>query len=266
MNRNKTLYTFVADSSGSARLDIWLACRIPGLSRRKAVQAIEDGKVFINGLSCSKSQIIVSGDVVTVFAPLFLKDWTPKPKKAFPLIIHYQDDDLLVVEKPCAVSSVPLRPDETDTLSNVVVAHFPECAKVGKREGDGGLLQRLDYETSGAVMVGRSQQVYDILVNAQQKDKIEKSYLALVHGSTPDRFSVETPLVGSGVNNCKTAVFSTGRVYRTDIFTVSSYKKFTLVKAVIHRGARHQIRVHLAHKGFPIAMDSMYCSFPDLWD
>ncbi len=245
-----------ADTRG--RLDIFLSRAVEGLSRRAAAALIEQGAVTVDERPAVKSEQVVEGGRIAVFKPLPKAIWEPLPDTSIMLSVLYQDDDVVLVDKPSGISSVPLAPDEKGTLAGAVVAIFPECAAVGRRVGDGGLLQRLDKETSGAVMAARSQEVHDRLTEAQTRGEIEKRYLALVKGTPPPRMRIDTPLGPYGEKGKKMRPDPKGQKAETEVRVVSKHGDYTLVEATIRHGVRHQIRAHLAQAGHPIAGDPLY--------
>ncbi len=253
----------IAPEDASGRIDSWLASRIEGLSRRQAQQMIADGEVTIDTRRVKKSFELRPGIEVAVWRAPAGERWAPMADPSVPLEVLLEDEYLVAVEKPSGIASVPLKPDEGGTLAGAVVARFPECAQVGRSAGDGGLIHRLDRETSGAVLVARSQEVHDILTEMQARGAIEKRYLALVgcgDGSLPQ--VIDAPLEPTGPGGRKMASSKIGRPATTKLRMLEEAGDWLLVEAVIHRGQRHQIRAHLAGAGFPIAGDTLYGSIP----
>lgn len=260
-NSSKTVWrrmTVAAPDAGT-RLDVWLSARIDGLSRRRAAKLIGSGEARVNDRAVSKGTALLEGDCVTVERRPALGVWYPRPDDAVSLEVLYEDDDLVAVDKPSGVPSVPLSADETGTLAGFVAHRFPACRTVYRRLGDGGLVQRLDRETSGVVLAARSQPIHDVLVGAQSAGKIEKTYLALVqtpNGEPPS--TIDMPLAGVGSKGRKMAPADDGLPARTEVVVTARYPGHALVEAVIHKGMRHQIRAHLAAVGCPIVGDRVY--------
>jgi 23S rRNA-/tRNA-specific pseudouridylate synthase len=141
----------------------------------------------------------------------------------------------------------------------MVVAGFPECARVFRSPGDGGLLQRLDRETSGLVLVARRQEVLALLADRQEGGGIEKRYLALVpRGADALPAVIRAPLGSAGPRGARVVSRENGRPARTELVSVRVWGEWQLVQATILKGRRHQIRAHLAGAGFPIAGDAIY--------
>ena len=245
-----------------ARVDAIAAGAVPGFSKRAAKEMIAAGEITLNGKRTRKGEVPPAESRVEIWREPTIAGWTPSPSDEIPLDVVYADENLLVVNKPSGVPSVPLHPGETRTLAGVVVHRFPECAPLCRRAGDGGLLQRLDTETSGAVMVARNRAVFDALLVAQRRGEVEKQYLALVHTAEQIPSSIEIPLAPSGARGHRMGPSSNGMHARTEVAVLTRSDSWALVSATIHRGLRHQIRVHLASIGAPIVGDTLYGNVP----
>lgn len=250
----------VTKGSGPERLDAWLATQVDGLSRRQAQELISRGDVTVDNRLPRKGQQVVSGNEVAILTEPRPHEWLPLPEH-MTLDVLYEDDHLIVVDKPSGIPSKPLLPDEAGTLANAVVARYPECAAIGRSPGDGGLLQRLDQDTSGAVLAARSKPIFDALMAEQGQGRIEKIYLALAHCSSTELPPViDSPLARAGAGSHRVKLAPDGVEAITYTKVIRASKRCLLVEARIHRGQRHQIRAHLSSAGFPIAGDAIYGS------
>jgi 23S rRNA pseudouridine1911/1915/1917 synthase len=252
----------VPDGVDTSRLDVLVAACVSGISRRMAKNMLRDGSITVNGRRAKGGEPPRAGTVVEIWAAPPPCGWTPLEDKSISLEVYYADADLLVVAKPSGVPSVPLRPDEAGTLAGAVAFRFPECAALYRKAGDGGLLQRLDRETSGAVMVARNPETFDALIGAQHAGDIEKRYLALVRSQGALPGLVETPLAPIGRRGATMRPSPDGRKTCTLIKVLKEGGGLKLVEARIHRGVRHQIRAHLASVGAPIVGDHVYGEGP----
>ncbi len=251
--------TVDAEGPGQRRLDVWLAARVAGLSRRRAQGMISTRQVVVNGRPCAKGQLVSGGDEVAIWSAPAPRGFAPSASGAVSIRVLLEDEGFAVVEKPGGVPSVPLEPEEGGTLAGAVVSRFPECGMVGRRSGDGGLVQRLDTETSGVVLAARRQEVHDYFYAEQRAGRIEKRYLALVPRlEHPLPSIIDTPLTSTGPRGRKMRPSSDGLPATTRIDVMAEQGVWLLVCARILHGVRHQIRAHLASVGAPIAGDGLY--------
>jgi 23S rRNA pseudouridine1911/1915/1917 synthase len=240
------------------RLDVWLPIAFPGLSRRAAQSLIASGDVRLDGRRVAKSHSLLQGQTVTLSALPLEDDWHALPCPDIALEVLYEDACLFAVNKPCGLPSVPLRRNDAPTLAGAIAARFPECAVLQRQRGDSGLIGRLDTATSGLVLAGRTESAFRALIEMQTAGRIEKSYLALIRpgGAVPGLIDAPLSPAGPDATEMKESLRGTRRTTR--IAVLQSTAQWTLVRATIHRGMRHQIRAHLASVGAPIAGDPLY--------
>lgn len=242
------------------RLDVWLTKQFHQLSRRAAMAFVQQGNVRVGGRLVGKSHVLNPGDVVEIAAAPAKKNWRPVANPSLPLDVVLEDAAFVVVNKPCHMPSCAIDPTDLDTLANGIVARYPECAGIGVRHGDAGLLHRLDNDTSGLLIAARSVRAFKTLKSMQDNNQFEKRYLALVADAS--RFSapqtISVPLDAKKKGGRKMSVVQKGQRAVTHVEEVIKMGAFGLVKVLIFKGARHQIRVHLAHLGAPICGDDLY--------
>ncbi len=249
----------VGGASRERRLDTWLAAQLPELTRRQAQGMVAAGEVLVDGHAKKKGAQLEPGSVVEIFLKPRPAFWQPAPDPSLPLEVVYEDQHIIAVSKPSGVPTVPHSPEETSTLAGALVARFPECAPLGRRPGDGGLIQRLDRETSGIVVAARSASILESLVEKQSRDELKKTYLALVRRSeAPLPHRIDEPLASAGASGQRVKVSAHGKSATTRLRQVSEHGQWLLIEAFIHQGRRHQIRAHLEFAGFPIAGDATY--------
>lgn len=247
------------DCTESLRVDKWLSTHIDNLSRRQSQKLLKEGAVSINGKKAQKSDLLSKGDSVIIWSPPVPKVWFPKPDPNVTLNIIHEDPDFIALNKPTGLNSVPISPRDTNTLAQGIAAQFPECLHIRRSNGDVGLIQRLDRETSGIVLAARNQQTFDRFLHWQQDNQIEKTYLALVEKQQSELPKIiDMPLQKAGIGSAMVKPKPDGVPSITTIKKMVHLGKWLLVSAVIYHGSRHQIRAHLAHAGFPIAGDSVY--------
>jgi 23S rRNA pseudouridine1911/1915/1917 synthase len=187
----------------------------------------------------------------------------PVPQPELPLAVVHEDAWLLAVDKPAGQLCHPLEAGERDTLANAVVARFPECAEASDAAREGGLCQRLDRETSGLVLVARHREAWTAVRALLQAGRVEKVYLALVRGETPDAGRCDLPLSQRGTAPPRAvskpdAKAKSVRPARTRFVTLGRSTSFSLLEVWIESGVRYQIRAHLAALGFPLVGDPIY--------
>jgi 23S rRNA pseudouridine1911/1915/1917 synthase len=170
------------------------------------------------------------------------------------------DDALVAIDKPAGVPSHPLRAGELGTAANAIVARFPECEAASPDAREGGLGHRLDNETSGVLLAGRSRAAWEGLRAALRAPTCVKTYLAEVVGEPPDEGAATAPIGRAGRRGGRVRV-GAGRAplaARTDWKVIERRGATTLVRARLHAGRAHQVRAHLADAGFPIVGDAIY--------
>ncbi len=248
----------VSPAEAGERLDRCLARRL-GISRRQAMQAIAMGGVRVNGRRAAKGHLLQEGEEVAARVALDLRP-VPEPR---PLTIRYEDDDLLVVDKPAGWPTHPLEAGETRTLANAVVAHVPACAEASADPREGGATHRLDTETSGLVLFAKSRPVWEALRGQFTARTVHKEYLALARGAVRAQ-EIRLPIARPVRGRARTArPGEEGREAHTRVEIVEEIRPpgqgvWTLVRCIIPTGVMHQIRVHLHAIGHPLAGDPLY--------
>lgn len=246
--------TFTSQNDGE-RLDRFLAVQ-SGVTRTYAQRLIADGEVTVNGRPGKASYRVIAGDVVQAdIAPSPLPSLTPQ---AFPLAVVYEDDDVLVVNKPAGltVHPAPGRPDRT--LVNALLAYRPE---IGALNSDlrPGIVHRLDKDTSGLMVVAKHAAALGHLAQELKERRFTKKYLALVEGQlTPARGLVDAAIGRNPSHRQRMAVTTDGREAYTKYQVLQPFARHTLVEAQPVTGRTHQIRVHLAAIGHPVVGDTVY--------
>lgn len=251
-----TLTFRVADEDSGARLDAYLAARVEDWSRARLQRLIEDGDVLVGQRAVKSSYKLRAGDCVDV-------ELTPPPSSEFtpeniPLEIVYEDDDLLVVNKPAGLIVHPAAGVSSGTLANALAYHFQQLSTRGGRVRP-GIVHRLDRDTSGLMVVAKTESAHENLQDQFRARSVFKSYVALVHGRVEeDTGRIEEPLARDPRNRTRQAIVRGGRPALSIYRVRRRFDKFTLLDVQIKTGRTHQIRVHLAWIKHPVVGDELY--------
>ncbi|WP_415621789.1 RluA family pseudouridine synthase [Liquorilactobacillus sp.] len=237
------------------RLDKTLTELFPEYSRSQLKQWLIERAILVNSQPAKPSYKVRENDQVELTVPP-VKEISVQPEK-IPLEVVYEDEDVLVINKPqgMVVHPAPGHPDKT--LVNALLAHSPLSTING--EFRPGIVHRIDKDTSGLLMVAKNDQAHRSLA-AQLKDKTNiREYTALVHGVIKeDSGKIDAPLGRSPKERKKQAVVSGGRNAVTHFSVIKRYHNYTLLKCILETGRTHQIRVHLKYIGHPLVGDPLY--------
>lgn len=240
------------------RIDRFLAERFPSLTRSAVQRLIDDGAVLVNGRPTRASYHPIPGDSVTLHIP------EPQPSlpqpEPLPLNIVYEDEHLLVIDKPAGMAVHPGAGRPSGTLVNALLAYRPEIARADLDPERPGIVHRLDRETSGLLVVAANREVQAALQAMFKRREVLKVYLALVHGAiSPERGAIEAPIGRDPIHRRRMAVLADGGRYaRTEYALREALDGYTLIEATLVTGRTHQIRVHLASIGHPVVGDQVY--------
>jgi 23S rRNA pseudouridine1911/1915/1917 synthase len=239
------------------RLDAVIRDRIPGLSRSQGQRLIETAQVTVNGRPRKAAYRVAPGQQVSVTLPEQEPEVAVQPEP-IPLDIIFEDEHLIVVDKPAGMVVHPAPGHPDGTLVNALLAHCPLIAEAGKRER-AGIVHRLDKETSGVLVVAKDEGTLQALHEQFRNRGVAKSYLALVRGRVaPPEGIIEVPIGRDPDHRQRMAALPEGRYARTRYRVAQFFRKYTLIEAYPYTGRTHQVRVHLAWLGYPVVGDSRY--------
>lgn len=252
----RVVFLTVGEEHRRSRLDAFLASKLQGLSRARIQGLIRAGLVTVDGQPQKASSRLQPGQRIVVEIP-------PPPEvelkpERIPLEIVYEDQDLLVLNKPPGLAVHPGAGRSSGTLVNALLAYDPGIAGVGSPLRP-GIVHRLDRDTSGLLVVARNEVSYLKLFAQMKERRITRTYLALVHGDLPrDAGTIEAPIGRHPAFRRKMAVVPGGRPAVTHYRALERFGEYTLVEVSLETGRTHQIRVHFAHIGHPVVGDPVY--------
>ncbi|HEX2167655.1 MAG TPA: RluA family pseudouridine synthase [Longimicrobiales bacterium] len=246
----------VVAEGGDARLDAWLAAHHTELSRSRAVQLLEQGRVLVNGAPARKSHRVAEGDVIEIDMPAPVPDAISA--EAIPLVVVHEDAHLLVIDKPAGLVVHPAPGHRSGTLVNALLHHVKDLSGIGGVLRP-GIVHRLDRDTSGLMIVAKNDAAHRKLSGALKRREVSRIYVAAAWGHLPqDTMDVDAPIARARTDRKRMAVLPDGRTARTRIRRIARWRAADLVQAELETGRTHQIRVHLAHIGHPVVGDATY--------
>ncbi|TRO45634.1 RluA family pseudouridine synthase [Candidatus Bathyarchaeota archaeon] len=253
---------------GQERLDKFLARQVPDLSRSAAQRLIDEGRVTVNGEPVRASYKLRPGDHVVAALPSDDQAHEILPE-AIPLHVVYEDATLLVVDKPAGMVVHPAPGHAGGTLANALLAHSPELGgqELDPREARPGIVHRLDRDTSGLILLAKTEKARRALQQQFKDRRVDKAYLALVHGHLQPAWGrIEAPIGRDPHRRQRMTVLPGGREAVTEYHVLETFSRqagpsagtYSLLQAEPKTGRTHQIRVHLASIGHAVVGDPVY--------
>ena len=245
----------VTRESAGERLDAFLAAHIESWSRARLQRLIEDADVLVNACAVKPSYKLRANDEIEV-------ELVPPPSATFapesiPIEIIYEDEDLIVVNKPAGMIVHPAAGVASGTLANALAFHFQELSTSGGAVRP-GIVHRLDKGTSGLLVVAKTESAHEHLADQFRAREVFKAYLALVHGRVEKGGEIDQPIARDPRNRTRMAVVRGGRPALSIYKINRRFDRFTLLDVELKTGRTHQIRVHLSWLNHPVVGDEVY--------
>lgn len=248
---------YVDENDENTRLDSFLSSLTDGLSRTKLQNLIKSGNVTVNGISKKPSYLINENDKIEFNIPEY-QTVKIEPEN-ISLDIVYEDDNMLVVNKPSGMLTHPAANEKNGTLVNALLFKYGENLSDINGELRRGIVHRLDRNTSGLLMIAKNNKTHEYLAGLIRNHQITKKYRTIVKGVYQnDEDIINLPIGRHPTQPHKMAVVEGGKESTTLIKVIERFKDATYLEVTLITGRTHQIRVHLSHKGFPVFNDTLY--------
>lgn len=260
-------YEFTIDAASTdigTRLDKYLTEQIPDQSRSYIQKLLDDNFITVNGKSAKSNYKLRASDTITVEIPE-AEELDIEPEN-IPLDIVYEDDDIIVINKPKGMVVHPAPGNWSGTLVNALMYHCGDSLSGINGEIRPGIVHRIDKDTSGLLVVAKNDRAHQSLAEQIQVHSAGRRYFAVVYGCPREETgTIQAPIARHPVDRKKMAVLAGGREAITHYQVLEHYQGYTLMKFRLETGRTHQIRVHMAHIGHPIIGDPLYGPAKDKW-
>jgi len=242
----------IPDRLNGSRLDAAISKMLPELSRNKIISWIKSGDILLGSKPFKPKEKALGGEIIEMnVSPEESTKWIPEDVQ---IDIVYEDDEILVLNKPAGLVTHPGAGNTQGTLANGILFLKPELSKLDRA----GIVHRLDKDTSGLMVIAKTEPSKLSLIKQLESHSVSREYSAIVYGSMVTGGMVDEPIGRDSVNRQKQAVIKSGKPAITHFRVIEKFKNFTLIKAILETGRTHQIRVHMSHIGHPLLGDFTY--------
>jgi 23S rRNA pseudouridine1911/1915/1917 synthase len=238
------------------RLDAALARQLTQMSRSRIQKLIVDGNILLNDQPASQRSKVQGGEIVTIHLPdVVIDEFRAEP---IPLIIRHEDEDIIILDKPAGLVVHPGAGNPNGTLMNALLYHDERLFALPRA----GIVHRLDKDTSGLMVVAKNELSRQFLTEAIKLRQVTRIYRALVQGKPLNSGTVDAPIGRHSQNRLKMTVRHDGRPALSHYRVLQRFDSYCFCEVKLETGRTHQIRVHMAHLGFPLVGDPLYAGRP----
>lgn len=234
------------------RLDLSLAALFPQYSRMRLKSWIESGQILVDGMSKKPKDKVIGGEHISI--NVTIESEIDNTAENIPLDIIFEDDDLIIVNKPVGMVVHPAAGNHSNTLLNALLFHSPQLANLVRA----GIIHRIDKDTSGLLVIAKTLEAQTNLTKQLQNRTISREYEAIVQGVLTGGGTISEPIGRHPHQRLKMAVVEHGREATTHYWVIKRFNTFTHIKVKLETGRTHQIRVHMANHHHPIVGDQTY--------
>ncbi len=252
-NKGISIELIVPQDVAGLRLDQVLAKLLPQWSRSRLQSWINEKHITVNGQTTTVKQKLWGSETILIIPPIASNEQTDQAE-AIPLAIVYEDEDILIIDKPVGLVVHPGNGNKQGTLLNALLHHSSQFANVSRA----GIVHRLDKDTSGLLVIAKNIEAQTSLVRQLQQRTMKREYLAIVWGEVKQEGWVDAPIGRHSIHRTRMAITAKGKPARTHYRVLTLFKGYTLLQCSLDTGRTHQIRVHMHSIGHPLIGDSVY--------